>query len=232
MKSSLYVLDVGLQAACFTKFGSILGLTSINAGVVHYPTEIAQREVAEKRGLAQLEFINIWRTSTAPNLNRQRTPAARRGLNLGIVDSSGHVVNVKAQPVELEYEVTFWSLDKEKINLITEEYIFWQQTLPNLNLLLDDTIPLKYYLKFGPLTDRSSIATKYELGQYHVFGCPVTVEGWVYDLTATSYGIIEKIILTCYDKDEVVNYEEIIVADSNQDVEKAATLKLFERVIT
>ncbi len=232
MDSSLYIMDVGLQTACFAKFGSILGLTDVNTGVVHYPMEIAQREIAEKRGLAQLEFISIWRTSTAPMLDRQRTPAARRGLNVSFSDSSqNRLINVKAQPAELTYDICFWSLDKEKINLITEKYIFWQQTLPNLNLLLNDTIPLKYYLKFGPLTDRSSVATKYELGKYFVFGCPVTIEGWVYDLSTTAFGLVEKIIVTWYDKDELLTYTDIIVADSNQDVEKATALKLFVQTI-
>lgn len=232
MDSSLHILDLGIKTACFSKFGSILGLTDINTGVVQYPPEIAQREIAEKRGLAQLEFISIWRVRTAPMLDRQRTPAARRGLNLAYADSSqNRLINVKAQPVEITYDVLFWSLDLEKINLVVEKYIFWQQTLPNLNLLLNDTYPLKYYLKFGPLTDRSSVATKYELGKYFVFGCPVTVEGWVYDLSTTAFGLVEKIIVTWYNKDELVTYTDIIVADSNQDVEKATALRLFVQTI-
>jgi hypothetical protein len=225
-------MDAGLQTVCFAKFGSILGLTDINTGVVHYPMEIAQREIAEKRGIAQLEFISMWRTSTSPMLDRQRTPAARRGLNLGYTDSSQkHLINVKAQPVEMLYDICFWSLDKEKINLVTEKYIFWGQTFPNLNLLLNDTIPLKYYLKFGPLIDKSSVATKYELGKYFVVSCPVTIEGWVYDLSTTAFGLVEKIIVTWYDKDSIENVSEIIVADSTQDMEKANALRLFVQTI-
>lgn len=228
--SFLQIIDFGMRALLFTKFGDILSLENVNDGVILYPKGIALREMAEKRGKVKLELVNLWRTKTAPDWKRQRTPAARRGMTLGYTDEGQTVVSeAKAVPVDLGYDIWFWTHDKEKLNLVSERYLFWQQDNPNLNLLVDEAYPVELDLHFGELLDESVVEEKYERGQILILKVPITVDGWVF--TTFTVKSIAKIILTFYDADEVESYSEIIVEDSNQDVEKETVLKLFEKEI-
>ena len=104
--SFLYVIDLGLRAQLFSKFGDIQSLASIDLGVIFYPQEMAFREFSEKKGASKTEFISVWRKRTgAFEWSRQRTPLARRGLSMAYVDSltKTDITVVKAVPLDLEY---------------------------------------------------------------------------------------------------------------------------------
>lgn len=234
MSSFLYAIDLGLAALLYTKFGEILDLESINKGVIFYPKHVAQREIAEKRGNTEVEFINYWRTSMALDWERQNTPMARRGVNMPYpAVNPTDAIEVKAMPVKLGYQVWFWSKDKDKLNQIAETYLFWQHTNPNLDLQYQDEYPLDLDLHFGEIVDESVVEEKWEKGMYFIYSMPITIDGWVFTSTDPINNIIYTIQLTCYDKDDLVTYEELIVPESSDyDPEKVAALKLFERTIT
>lgn len=239
--SFLQVIDLGLRGLLFTKFSDILNLDTINSGVALYPREIAQKEVADKRGATEVEFINLWRTRVTPDWDRMKTGAARRGMMMEYTDSNKtDMVNIKAVPVTLEYSVWFWTLSREKLNLIAERYLFWQQDDPNLSMSYEIKVdgnefeyPIELDLHFGELVDESTVAEKYEKGQIFILQVPITVDGWV--LVPSTTKTIITIYLTVYDKDDLDSeeeYGEIIVEDSNQDTELEAVLKLFTRTYT
>lgn len=236
MSSFLSAIDIGLRALLYTKFYDLLDLDNINTGVVFYPREIAPRKVAEKRGEATSEFINVWRVKTGSlDWRRQTTAIARRGVSVGYTDVSETDGNqIKAIATSLEYNIWFWSKKVENLNLVAERFLFWQHSDPNLNLSYLDEYPLELDLHFTDLLDESDISNQYLTGPHYIMRGTITLDGWVFTVP-TSVKAIHSIHLTVYDKDdltETAEYEEIIVEDSNQDTELAETLKLYTRVET
>jgi hypothetical protein len=240
--SFLQTMDIGLRGLLFTKYHDILNLDTIADGVELYPREIALRKMAEKRGQPEVEFINVWRTRVAPDWNRQRTPAARRGMMMEYVDAETmtDIATIRAVPVNLEYNVWFWTHYQERINQIVERYLFWQHDDPNLNLdyvvKYDNTeyeYPTELDLHFGELVDESTIKEEYDKGQIFILQTPITIDGWVFIATTTKTAL--SIIFTAYDKDDLnsaAEYEEIVVEGSDQNTELEVVLKLFTRTYT
>ena len=237
MSSFLQVIDIGIRSLLYTKFGDILGLESTGREVLFYPKDIAFRKVSEKKGAALTEFINVWRTSTAPDWARQRTPIARRGMRLGYTnDNKTDTIVAKAMPVSLKYNVWFWTKDIEKLNLIAERYLFWQQSNPNLNLnytVDSNEYPVELDLHFGELTDESNVETIFEKGIHFCMNVPINIDGWVF-ASEYSAGVIQKIELLLYDKNDLTDVEIglivlDVVDDSVSDLEEA--LRLYEEHI-
>lgn len=240
--SFLQTIDIGLRGLLFDKFGDVLNLESVKQGVLLYPKETALREVAERRDQVELEFINLWRVQTAPDWKKMKTTAARRGMQMEYVDAGtqNDIVIVKSIPVRLEYNVWFWTKYVERLNLIAERYLFWQHDDPNLHLnfevrydLIEHVYPIGLDLHFGPLTDESTEVQKYDKGAMYILRTPVIVDGVA--LVADSVKTVKSITLTMYDKDnlsEDADYSEVIVEDSNQDVELEVALKLCTRTYT
>jgi hypothetical protein len=230
-------IDNALKVLLYNRFGFILGIDTqssiaeenINKGVIQIPREVAQRAIAEKKGKYFLEFINFQRVGTSFSWERNRTPVARRGMWLANVDENKKTdtVHVKGVPVDLNYNVWFWSTDLNKIYECMEEYLFWQQDFPKVTLKYNNLYEIQPDLHFGDIVDESTVGEQYEVGRYFVVKMPIKIDGWV--LKGLSFKTINKIILTLYDKDDVTNYSEIIVEDSNQDVELAAALKMFRK---
>jgi len=59
---------------------------------------------------------------------------------------------------------------------------------------------------------------------------PIRIDGWCLE-GSNFVDIIHKIRVTFYDQDEITNYSEIIVDDSDQDVEMAENLRMFREQI-
>ena len=240
--SFLNTIDIGLKGLLFTKFKDVLNLDTVKKGVVQYPKEIALRKVAGRRGNVELEFINVWRTSTAPDWKRMKTTAARRGVLMEYVDEATKtdIAIIKNIPVTLEYEVYFWTKYVERLNLIAERYVFWQQQDPNLHLnfdvkydLVDHSYPVGLDMHFGPLIDESTEREKYDKGSMFISKLPIKIDGLV--CIADSVKTVKSITLTIYDNDNLstdADYSEVIVEDSNQDVELEVALRLTTREIT
>jgi len=234
MASFTRSIDTALKVLLFDKFADILGIDksgttaqNINKGVVQIPVEIAMRELAEKRGETFLEFINFWRVGTSPSMSRQRTPAARRGLYVANTDDDkSGTIHIKAMPIDLNYNIWFWSQSLDKVYECIEKYIFWQQDNPKLNISYDTDYPLEFDLHFGEIVDESPIDEKYSGGMLFTYRFPIKIDAWVFE-SNTESDTVKKIILTGYDKDAVSNYSEIILEDSDQDTELADALKMF-----
>jgi len=240
MASFLQAIDLGLRATLFTKFGDILSLADVNTGVVYYPKDIALKKIAEKREASsrtksRLEFINCWRKTTAPDWSRMRSSVARRGINI-VNTASGTLTGttIKAIPAKLEYDVWYWSRDKDKLNLITERYLFWQQNDPNIALTYNDVYPLNFDLHFGEIVDESTEIQMHDIGTYYVIKAPVILDGWIFT-TPTTSNTIQSIWLEIFDKDDLTasQYDEIVDSDSSEyDSELHDSLVLVTKTIT
>lgn len=232
MSSFLQTIDIGLRASLFSKFEDLLDLVSINRGVVFYPKEVAFRMIAEKKGTAISEFINVWRVSIAPSMERQRTPVARRGMVMKYVDDTDLVAStvVKAMPVDLEYNVWFWTKNIENINLIAERYLFWQQDNPNLSLYYNTIYPVEFDLHFGELVDESNVPSMLDKGNHFCMRVPIKMDGWVF-VGDNDSKIIQKIELELYDSQNLTNYKECIFESDDYDGDVEAALRLYEEHI-
>jgi len=217
--SILQGYDLAVKVALYSKFATILGIDTQS-----------QRVAAEKRGETFLEFINFWRMGASFSWARNRTPLSRRGMWLNNVSSKGlQTVHVKAVPVDLNYNAWFWSKDLDKIYQVIEDYVFWQQNSPKVSLTYDDTYELTPDIHFGEIVDESTVGEQYSQGITYVYKMPIKVDAWV--LKGLSSKLIHKIKVTFYDKDDITDYSEIIVEDSNQDTEMEAALRFFSRAI-
>lgn len=232
-ESFTYSYDVGIRALAYQRFGAILGIDqlggtdaeSINKGVVLCPKAIALRYVSEKRGQDYLEFINVHRRSISFSWPRNRTVVARRGLRYQLSD--GTIATIKADAVDLDYDVWVWSQDLDKVNLCVEKYIQWQHETPQLQIVYESDFTLNPILQFSPVVDDSRIEDVFDTGKYWVFRIPIHVEGWLPKDPGQQIGRANKIRLTMYDKDSVTSYSEIITPGSDQNTALEAALRLF-----
>jgi len=199
--SFITVLDLAVRDLIWTKFSDLMELTTKSTDMVFYPKEVAMRQIAERRGETTVDYINYWRTRTDPDLARMRTPVARRGIMVAYDDSDlkTNVVTMYAMPVDLSYNIWFWSKDQNKLNLVMERYLFWQQRNPNLNLSLDDVYPLQMDLHFGAAANESSVETMFNEGLYFCWKLVLKVDGWVFQEDAQK--TIHKVVLKIYNEE-------------------------------
>lgn len=237
MDSLLYSYDRAIKLILYSKFASILGIdtqsssetSNINLGIFQIPKDAALRVAAEKRGVTFLEFINYWRATAAFSWARNRTPVSRRGLWVATSDDGADTVHVKAVPIDLAYNVWFWSKDLDKIYQVIEKYVFWQQNNPNLLITYNDAFELSPDLHFGEIVDESTIGEQYAKGITYVYKMPIRLDAWIF--SGTTSKVIHKIKFTLRDQNEVTNFEEIYVEDSGQDTELEAALRFSREVI-
>jgi len=239
--SFLKSYDLAIKTILYDKFASILGIDTqlssseenINLGILHFPKEVAQRVAAEKRGETFLEFINFWRMGASFSWSRNRTPLSRRGMWIANKLDGLDTIHVKAVPIDLSYNAWFWSKDLDKVYQVIEDYVFWQQDNPNISLSyfdVDDNVyELTPDLHFGEIVDESTVPEQYSQGIMYVYRMPIKLDAWV--LKGLSFKPIYKIKFTLRDKDEVTDYEEIIVEDSDQNTELEAVLRLSREEI-
>ena len=220
MSSFLQAIDSGMRARLFAKFRDDLGITSLQNDTAFYPREVAMKKIAERRGQVAMEFLNVWRVQTNIDWARQRTGTARHGFYTHFTDEhKTDIARTYAVPVDLHYDFWVWSKDPEKLNLVTERYLFWQHRDPNLNLEYNDAYPLELDLRFGDLGHESPVENMYDMGLYYVNRYPVRVEGWVF--SDDTVKTVHKIVLTIYIEDtlggdpvEVAKEEYVLTGDS------------------
>lgn len=238
MASSVtYAYDVAARALAYTRFGALLGIDQlgstdtdrINRGVVLCPKSIAQRYVAEKRGETFLEFMNVYRRSVRFSWARNRTVVSRRGLRYQ--KSDGSIATIKADPIDLDYDVWVWSNDLDKINLCVEEYLRWQHETPKIEITYESEFVMDPILQFSSVVDDSAIESLYDAGKIWVFRMPIHIDGWLPKDAGEQVGRANKIQLTLYDMDSITNYSEIIVPGSNQNTELESALRLFRGLL-
>jgi len=243
--SFLQSYDDAVKHLLYSKFAAIMGIdtsssdegVNINLGVYNFPKEVAQRVSAEKRGQTYLEFINFWRVRAGFSWERNRSVLSRRGMWVGDADVVGsRTVHVKAVPMDLTYDVWFWSVSRDKLYKVMEEYAFWQQDNPKVTLTyIDDSgneYPMTPDIHLGDIVDESTVLEQFREGIKYIIRMPITVDAWA--LKGINWNIISKILVTFYDKDDLdtaAEYSTVIVEDEHQDTELEAALKYFSRAI-
>ena len=194
--SFLHLIDNGMKAAVFQRFSGIFDLTDQNRDLVFQPKVITERKIAEKRGQTSVEFISLWRSRVSPDWSRQRTSVARDGMNVQYTDSTkSSIVNIKAVPIGIDYELRFWSHELDDITHAIESYMKWFQDFPNLIINYQDLYEMDMYMKFGDCVDETDYNI-YEKGLYYVSQMPIHLDGWV--LTTINAPTILTILVNLY----------------------------------
>ena len=209
----IHTIDDALKTSVFNRFDSFFGLTNQNRDLVFQPKSICQRKIAEKRGEASVEFMSLWRTNVATDWERQRTALARSGMNIEFVDSNKtSVVNIKAVPVILSYELRFWSRNLDSTTQAIESYMKWFQDHPNLILYYQGLYEMDIYVKFGDAVDETDYDI-YDKGLYYVTRVPLTLEGWL--LTEVTSKTVLTIILDIFLREGTApNYVDTLVSET------------------
>jgi hypothetical protein len=196
--SFIKTLDDSMKSLVFAKFGTYFGLSNAVQDIVFFPKEVQMRKIAEKRGSDTVEFIGLWRNGIKFDWSRNNSPVARRGLSLTYSDSGkSEILTAKAVPVQIDYDLWFWSRDLDKVMNAVESYLMWQFDNPNLILNYMSTYPLELDLNFGAVIDESPYSQIYESGTYYVSRMPIKLDGWIFSsiMSKTVLEIILKIYL-------------------------------------
>jgi len=226
----LKIIDEGVRAAIWSKFYSIMGFTALDVlreNIVLYPKPVAFRKISDMRERTRMDFMNLWRESTVLDRKRLTMPAARRGVLVSYTDSlddSGEVsehtgvVRIKAVPTIMSYNLWFWSLDRDKLNSIAEECLFWEHNTPYVRLYFDETYPVDLNVRItGEIFDESPLDDLYKRGTYYVSRVPVEVEGWTF--SDAQIKTIKTIYLKVYDRDEIEDEDiEDFIDEPNEDL--------------
>lgn len=194
--SFTHLIDDAMKCLVFRRFGKFFQLRDQNRDLVFQPKAIVQRKIAEKRGQASVEFLSLWRNKITPDWERQRTSVARNGIDVRYTNSNEtYFVNIKAVPVQMDYELRFWSKDYNSITLAVESYMKWFQDFPNLVIYYQGLYKMEMYMKFGPWTDETDYDI-YEKGLYYVSSMPISLDGWV--MTSITVPTVTEIIVDLY----------------------------------
>jgi len=226
----LKIIDEGVRAAIWSKFYSTMGfgeLDELRENIVLYPKSVAFRKISDMRERTRMEFMNLWRESTVLDRKRLTMPVARRGVPLVYtddLDGSGEagertgMIQVKAVPVTISYNLWFWSLDKDKLNDIAEECLFWEHNTPYVRLYFDEVYPVDLNVRItGEIFDESPLDDLYKRGTYYVSRVPIEVEGWVF--SGAEVKTIKTIYLKVYDRDEIEDADiNEFLGDPNEDL--------------
>ena len=209
--SFTHIIDDAMKTIVFNRFGGFFGLCDQNKDLVFQPKPIVQRKIAEKRGEDSVEFLSLWRSKITPDWARQRTSVARDGININYTSSAeSSIVNIKAVPVIMDYELRFWSKDLNAITYAVESYMKWFQDFPNLVVYYQGLYTMEMYMKFGPWTDETDYDI-YEKGLYYVSSMPIALDGWV--MTSITVPTVLKIIVDLYIRQMFLNQTKDIFID-------------------
>lgn len=193
--SNLGLIDVGITTVLYNKFKGYLGNGTQPNTVIRYPMEVAQREFAEKEGNQVINFISFYRNLTQFSWARNRSPVGLSGVPLTYTTSSMDVQTMgRAIPLDLTYEIVFWHLDKDVINILIENFFFWIFNQPTLTISLQN-FPTSIYVNMtdSPVDDLSTIRNMYQVGKYWVFKGTMKFESWVPQIDQSG-GTIQEII--------------------------------------
>jgi len=197
--SFVKIMDRAVQALIYAKFKTVMNLTDVNTDSVIWPRDVAFRKISEKRGRGVVEFFSLWRETMNFDWSRQRTAVARIEQYLAFTDAERtDIRSARAIPATLDYNVWFWTKDYDILQQISEEYMWWRHTDPNLNLNYDDTYPMEMDLHFGEAVDESAVEQMFDRGLYFVLRAPITVDAWL--IKDFSVKTIKKIIISVYDE--------------------------------
>lgn len=181
--SFIRTMDEAMKTLLYVKFATDMGLTNQTNDIAFAPKGVTQRNIAEKRGESQMEFIGVWREGIQLDWERQRSPIARRGMYMAFGDvGKTTIVNAKAVPAKINYSVYFWSKSLDKVSHAAETYLFWLHSNPAMTLNYNGLYPMQMYMSFGGVVDESPIDQMYDRGLYFVYKVPITLEGWIVEL--------------------------------------------------
>ena len=157
------IVDNAVKLMIFNRFGSFLNISDPNKDLIFTPKQLAQRQIAEKRGEGTVEFISVWSDPVKFDWARQNSPTGRKGFTMEYTAGSGgsnsQIVTIKAVPVLMDYKFYVWSLYLDEIKLVIESYSKWIHDYPNLKIFYSGLFEMDMYLKFGNPVD----ATDYNI---------------------------------------------------------------------
>lgn len=195
MNTMIGKTNEGVVLEVLDRFGYILPAQIVNKDVLFAPDDIALRRRADStdKGIViatdgkkesttkyALEFINVWLEDVSFSWKRQRTSVARTGIF--IPDPvTGKNIMYKAVPADMTYAITFWTAARINMDKFLEEFMFWQQSDPNIDLFYDDNKPLEMDVIVHPAVERddSKIVNMYKEGKYWKHTIYITVEAWI-----------------------------------------------------
>lgn len=208
--SWLTCLDQLMRLRWFHKFKDILRYSDPNIDSVKAPFEIAQRDVAEKKGENWVEFFNIW--SSAPEFDDERSRAtiADSGAYMQKLAGAG-IKNYRFVPADLKYSVWVWTQYKNRLQRIASRFLFWRYQNPLLDVIVDNAYHMPMILQLDGITDESNFSQKYERGKIFVYRFDFILKGWVLDEDTPVDGtkIIKSIQLNISDSTKDPNFVQL-----------------------
>lgn len=215
----LKIIDTAMGQLVFTKFQDLMGFTDQVKDIGEYPEKQALRMIAESRGEDTMESASVWRESESMDWSRHNTRLARHGLPVGYTDASRRqVTTVQALPVQINYTLIFWSLDRDAINQVTNRFIWWVHEYPKMATILlpDINFSLDLCLRFTAPVTHPTVEAELDKGRYFAVTLPITVDGW--SLKDELVGTIVKADLLIYQGERDVLTSPLLFRERKLDI--------------
>ena len=189
-----------------------MSLASKQRDVSFMPADTAFKQRAEQTGDNVTEFISLWRKRIRIAKRRQSSRIANTGIKMTSPDG---LRKATAVPVDIQYEITMWSRDTDKLANALEEFVFTRYNNPNLlcRVVADDVkTELSLDIK---LDDETQDSTNYDIfnkGAHFVYTFNVVLEGWLVRFSDTSH--IHAINIKVVDRSTA---GEVVMVDKTQE---------------
>lgn len=219
--ADIKTISEGLAIKIQEVFGPLLEEAMINKDIIFCPTDIAQRIRAEQtagtnkpatenKEKYKFEFLSFWLQEANLSWERNRTPLARHGLNIGTT-TNGIVKYrmVKAVPIDLVYTLTLWTLKKERADAFIKEYCFLQFDNPQIQFFWEGDKPLEMDFFVRPnVRMADSVGKMFVEGKYYRPEVTFLVEGWLLKDIPISFA--KTINLDLYASESLVNTDDLV----------------------
>lgn len=203
--------ETHLQSEVATRFGynAVNPQTSAPRDILWCPPEIALRKRSEQSsrlGRAReenLPFFSFWRTGYRGESERFNWPLANRGA----ATSDGLSRFYKMIPLELAFQIEFWTDNEEEFEEAIKSWYFWKKgalfTLTDLN-----GVTLDLGLKFLDAQDNSRIPELFSIGEIHRATFPMAISSYVIEDSGEVFQTIEMVRWSFRDNSFVTDFAD------------------------
>lgn len=224
--NSVYVTTEAFMIALSERMAGVMPDTTINKSILWSPEETALRRRAEVLEVAsrdggdkainpadyELDFVSVFTPSMNVAWERQRSAVAINGIK--VTYDNDKTVMHRAVPIDLQFDIVYWSKYKQNIDRFLQELAFWHFENPTLRIFLegDIEVPFKFLIK-PDMRDGGTVARMYDDGKYWQLKSSILVESWIF-------------------KDLAVHTAKTIVIDMYSGMEAVDVAKVFHSEIT
>lgn len=205
--------ETKLQSEIASRFGynAVNPQTSAPRDVLWVPPELALRKRAEQSSNLgrppeeNFPFLSFWRTGYRMSMERFSWPLANRGA----ATADGRGTYYKMIPLELAFQIEFWTDDEDDYEESIRSWYFWKK---GAVLVLTDSnaVTFDLGLKFADAQDNSRIPELFQIGEIHRSTFPLLISSYVIqrDPESGEFETIDTVVWSVRDNSYAIDFAD------------------------